>query len=52
MHRRDEKLILNSDKKTEGESLGISRRIILKWILQEIGSEDADGIHQAQDRLL
>lgn len=50
MHGRNEKFIQNLDKETEGESLGISRRIILKWILQEIGSEDADWIHQAQDR--
>jgi hypothetical protein len=50
MHGRDEKFIQNFDKKTEDESLGISRRIILKWILQEIGSEYADRIHQAQDR--
>jgi len=46
MHGRDEKFMKNFDNKTEGESLGISRRIILKWILQEIGSEDADRIHQ------
>jgi len=48
--QRGEKIIQNVDKKTEGENLGISRRIILKWNLQEIGSEDADRIHQAQDR--
>lgn len=49
MHGRDEKFVQNFDKKTKGESPGISRRIILKWILQEIGSEDADRIHQVQD---
>lgn len=49
MHGRNEKFIQNFDKKTEGENLGISRRIILKWVLQEIGSEDADRIHQAHD---
>jgi len=32
-------------KRKQGESLGISRRIILKEILQEIGSEDAGRIH-------
>ena len=51
IHGRDEKFIQNFDKKTEGESLGISRRIILKWIVQEIGSEEADKIHLAEKRI-
>jgi hypothetical protein len=40
----------NLKEKVHFECLGMSRRIILKWILKEIGSEDAAKIYQAQDR--
>jgi hypothetical protein len=31
--------------------LGVDRRIILKWMLEKIGSNDVDWIHLAQERV-
>lgn len=46
--RNSNKILIRKPRvKFHFECLGICRRIILKWILKEIGSEDADRIYQA-----
>jgi hypothetical protein len=43
-------LVRKSEKKSHLRELSIYRRIILKWILKEMGHEDFSWINLAQER--